>query len=128
MSFFLGPGFQEVPVLYMGHVVRDRGSRCVRFDGGRPMPSWTDLRRAAEQGGLGVSATHGRTQTRPVWDCQSGLPISGFGGFGGSMGRQSYGSPREVVSGVYHITWLCGWHGPEVKATLGAEGLSLPCW
>ena len=37
------------------------------------------------------------SQTRPVWDCQDGLPRNGQGGvFGGSMIGQ-YASPMECL-------------------------------
>ena len=40
------------------------------------------------------------------WDCQSGLPIS-WGGLGGSMGRQSYGSPMECMGLANTVVRRC---------------------
>ena len=46
------------------------------------------------------------TQTRPVWDCHVGLPEKRPGVVDWrSMGRQSKGSPKQVVSGRCQTPW-----------------------
>ena len=50
-----------------------------------------------------------KTQTRPVWDCQPGLPRNGQGWLTGGLAGAGVrpGSPRQVVSGRWSLCVNC---------------------